>query len=99
MSSRLTRRTFFALPVALPVAAVAAKVEAVVPAPKRWVVVGAKEVHCGSRPEYEAIRQQIIALFDDIQRSGRPWIVGIDAGGSDDKVAVAVVQSAQPVEA
>lgn len=149
MSSRLTRRAFFAVPVALPVAAVAAKVAPLASAPK--VIV--EEFHVippggyarvnalllearRDRLKAEFIREfvrwqtrlrplgardykssacimagdQIIARagtaeFDRIMAASRltpgPYdrVIGIDAGGNDDKVAVAAVQPAQPVAA
>ena len=118
--ARLKRRALFALPVALPVAAVAAKVApGLASAPKPYAVgeILLDEVRYSNASEYEAVRQQIRALFHDLQTlpPGTYWCpetdtwqwpvplgpvgVGIDAGGNDDKVAVAVVQPAQPVVA
>jgi len=146
MSSRLTRRAFFALPIALPVAAVAAKVAPA--APTKAIV---EEVHVippggyarvnalllearRDRLKAEFIREfvrlqtrlcpigardykssacimtgdQIIARagtagFGRIMAASRltpgPYdrVIGIDAGGKDDRFAVAVVRPAQPV--
>ena len=120
--SRLTRRALFALPVALPVAAVAAKVVPGLANPPKPHAVGTvlvEEMHfmSGDPLAYEKIRQQILAIFADLQTlpPGTFWCpdtdtwqwpvpigpvaIGIDAGGNDDKIAVAVVQRAQPVEA
>ena len=149
MSSRLTRRALFALPVALPVAAVAAKVAPLASAPKviaedLYVIppggyarvnalllearrhrlkaefirefVRLQTRHCPiGASDYKSSAcimagDQIIARagtaeFGRIMAASRltpgPYdrVIGIDAGGNDDKVAVAVVQPAQPVVA
>jgi len=147
MSKGLRRRALFALPVALPVAAVAAKVgvlgrvrslwggvlspsairrvENLKPLPftieELWEPPGVKSpflfVKTTSMPwrKDDAVDTMLDTLFrsawaptkftdadlaatlgiDPLQ----PVVIGIDAGGSDDKFAVAVVQPAQPVEA
>ena len=101
-------------------AAVEEKITAGVAVRADWIAVGEillDEVRYSNASEYEAVRQQIRALFHDLQTlpPGTYWCpetdtwqwpvplgpvgVGIDAGGNDDKVAVAVVQPAQPVVA
>ncbi|KAF0102200.1 MAG: hypothetical protein FD144_2635 [Rhodospirillaceae bacterium] len=106
MSSRLTRRTLFALPIALPVAAVAAKVGA-----GKGVVL-AEEVHVMRPVDWTKaaafLREDRLRRIRDaglLSVNGMRWLegrapiaVGLDAGGNDDKVAVAV-QPAQPVVA
>jgi len=147
MSSRLTRRSFFALPVALPVAAVAAKVgvlarvrslwggvlspaavrrvENLKPLPftleELWEPPGVKSpfrfIKTTSMPwrKNDAVDTMLDTLFrsswgptkftdDELAatlgiKPPQPVVIGIDAGGNDDKVAVAVVQPARPVVA
>lgn len=71
MSKALRRRALFALPVALPVAAVAAKVAPLVSAPKPYAVgeVIAEELHImsGDALAYEKIKQQLLTIFRDLQ--------------------------------
>lgn len=129
MSSRLTRRALFALPVALPVAAAAAKAGVVAKVRSLWDGVLSPsamrrvenlkplpftfetkmEPPFSSSPAYRLVRQVDLpwhdfgvgtlgpAKFSDDELAATLGVdAGVDAGGNDDKVAVAV---AQPVVA
>lgn len=131
MSSRLTRRALFALPVALPVAAAVGAAVAAAVAPKAPVyrrlsgklvdrpfpftlepappfkVIKTVGTPWASSGGYDEIRE---TLFDSGWLPARPMptkftddelaaTLGIDAGGNDNKVAVAVARPAQPVVA
>lgn len=138
MSRGLRRRALFALPFALPVAAVAAKVApGLASAPKPYAVgvvspsairrvknlkplpfTLEKLYEPGGPSPYRMLKQapmpwtrdaDVDTMFETLFRSA--WspakfsdadlaaTLGIDGGGNDDKVAVAVVQPAQPVVA